>query len=101
MCRERVGNVIAIPDISPNDSRARTRDAFDTSDDLNVAIAKIVKNDDLVAGADQFDTCMGPDVAGSARDHDLHLQHRFREEPWIERFLRGHRPAVSAGRCRW
>src|SRR6201992_1672459 len=77
MRRERVCNETSIPDVPPNDDGSYTRDALDTSDNFDVAIAEIVKDDDLMAGIDQFDTCMGADIAGSARNHDLHAHHRF------------------------
>jgi hypothetical protein len=91
--RKRLGDEIAIPDVPSNDDGSCARDALDTSDHFDIAIAEIVKNDDLVAGIDQFDTCMGPDVTGPARDHNLHVEHRFRN--------RSHR-FFSAGRTgRW
>ncbi len=54
-----IRNEIAISDVTSNDDRRSAGDTLDASNDLNIAVAEIVKYDDLMPGIDQFDTCMG------------------------------------------
>jgi hypothetical protein len=77
MLLERIRNEIAISDVPSSDDGGRAGDTLDASDDLNIAVAEIVKYDDLMPSIDQFNACMGANVTGPTCDHNLHVQHQI------------------------